>query len=255
MTLGLALLVAGLAGLVLKQSDLERTDERVAQTADAVSRMGTAAGLVEKDAARLAERATELVGALEERVVHCGLFLLGLVLLRVGLVGRRGTMRPSGRGSHPVDGAELEAKRSPRETRRLVKEARVREAESGAEAAGDFLFGEGLLEEAVEMFTRAGALARAAQVRHDQNRFEEAARLLAEAGKPEGAGAIYAQLERFEEAARCYLDRAVAIACKSWSAKRSPAMTESPARNADSAAARALAPKIRISPLRFMRTS
>ena len=154
----------------------------------------------------LVERASRVADALERRQTHVPLLGFGLLLLffaaRRPMWSALDLEEPdTGNGGLP-SGASY----SKRELRRITKDAKVLQAEKGAEAAGEFLFGQGLLDEAAEMFTRGGLLNRAAQVRHDQNRFHEAAGLLVKAGKLESAAATYAQIEAFEEAARCYRD-------------------------------------------------
>ena len=94
---------------------------------------------------------------------------------------------------------------SGKESRRHLKQAAQVEEEQGAEAAGEYLLGHNMKDDAVDIFMRAELFARAAEVRHDQNRFDEAADLYKKLGKEEQAGRIYAQLGRHEDAAKCYL--------------------------------------------------
>jgi tetratricopeptide (TPR) repeat protein len=94
---------------------------------------------------------------------------------------------------------------SGKELRRHLKEAAKIEDEQGAEAAGEYLLGRNLKDDAVDLFMRHELFARAAEVRHDQNRFDDAADLYKKIGKEESAGRIYAQLGRHEDAARCYV--------------------------------------------------
>jgi tetratricopeptide (TPR) repeat protein len=93
---------------------------------------------------------------------------------------------------------------SRKDLKRYRKEAEAIEAREGADAAGRYLLLHNLRDEAAELFERHELFDRAAEVRHDQNRFLEAAELNEKAGKREAAGAIYAQIGRFEDAARCY---------------------------------------------------
>ncbi len=124
--------------------------------------------------------------------------------------GRRGA---AAKAAAPAKGAR-DAKARPqnevpalsrKERKKVAKQAQALAASSGPGAAGDFLLGWKLYDDAVAEFERGGLWARIAEVRHDQNRFEESAQLYEKAGKPESAGSIWAQLQRFDHAARCYL--------------------------------------------------
>ena len=204
--LALALFFPGLAGLSLSRVGSERAGEirSAAESWLRTTARKQGLSLDRKDA--LVGRASRAADALERRQTHVPLLGFGLLLLF--FAARRPKKSTLGLGEPVTDNVGLPsgASYSKREIRRIVKDARVLQAEKGAEAAGEFLFGQGLLDEAAEMFTRGGLLNRAAQVRHDQNRFHEAAELLLQAGKLEAAAATYAQIECFEEAARCYRD-------------------------------------------------
>jgi tetratricopeptide (TPR) repeat protein len=93
---------------------------------------------------------------------------------------------------------------SGKEGKKHLKQAAQIEEERGAEAAGEYLLGQNMKDEAADLFMRAELWKRAAEVRHDQNRFDEAAELYRKAGKEEGAGQIFAQIGQFEKAAECY---------------------------------------------------
>jgi tetratricopeptide (TPR) repeat protein len=143
----------------------------------------------------------------------CGaLFGVTALLLGVALHPRRKPRAAPARQSKPPQASPAAAAPLPieeglshRDRRRVLKTAGQIAQSDGAEAAGDFLLGHGLRDEAAKSFEGAGLLDRLAEVRHDQNRFEESADLYRKAERYEAAGAIYAQLERYEEAARCYL--------------------------------------------------
>ena len=88
-----------------------------------------------------------------------------------------------------------------------LKQAAQIQTEKGAEAAGEFLLEHRTCaRRPLDLFMREEPARRAAEVRHDQNRFEEAAELYKKARQArEGRGRIYAQIGRIEDAARCYL--------------------------------------------------
>ena len=73
-----------------------------------------------------------------------------------------------------------------------------------AEAA-ELCIAVGLLDDAANYFLEAELPERAAEIRHDQNRFLESAELYAKAGKHDSAGAIYAQQEKWDLAAEAYV--------------------------------------------------
>ena len=84
-----------------------------------------------------------------------------------------------------------------------MKRANEFEAEKGPVAAAELLLGNGLRDEAFARFLAANELIRAAEIRHDQNRFEEAAELYERSGRSEGAGAIvFASEDRTKEICR-----------------------------------------------------
>ena len=130
-----------------------------------------------------------------------GVFLFGVALWPRGKP--KPSRREADRGSTDAGGEAPPLSR--RELRKALKAAAALAQEHGPERAGDFLLGSGLRDQALNWFTKAKLWERAAEIRHDQNRFEESAELYEKAERPESAGAIYARLERFEDAARCYL--------------------------------------------------
>ncbi len=162
--------------------------------------------------------------ALRAPVLHFGLLGAAIVLVIVGLVPagrRRGRVKaPRKSGSAGKSEATASAKKaaaleaaheadlvtpSGKEYKKHLKQAAQIEGESGAQAAGEYLLGHNMKEEAVDIFVRAELFGRAAEVRHDQNRFDEAADLYKKLGKEEQAGRIYAQIGRHDDAAKCYL--------------------------------------------------
>ena len=126
--------------------------------------------------------------------------------LLAGRVARRGA---ASRGARPTT-ASAERAASPRAASRRTsrKDERPRIARKGQPLeAAELCFAVGLLDEAAEYFIEAGEFVRAAEIRHDQNRFLEAAELYSKAGNHDTAGAIYAQQEEFGRAAECESSR------------------------------------------------
>jgi tetratricopeptide (TPR) repeat protein len=153
------------------------------------------------------ERAVDLTKRLEPPSKHYallgggGLLLVFVVMRRKPKKARRVKAEAVEEAGAASDAPTLTAK----EIKRLVKTAREMIDSHGAEEAGNFLLNEGLKDQAHDLFVEAELIERAAEVRHDQNRFDEAAELFAKAERWEAAGGIYSQLERFDEAARCYV--------------------------------------------------
>ena len=165
------------------------------------------------------------IDSLRTRPVHAGLAGAGAVLVLYAIVPR-GKRRPkapkakkagkAGKEAAPKAETSAVAKKSPlaaeeshapsgKESKKYLKQAAQIQEEKGAEAAGEFLLGHNMKDEAADIFLRAELFHRAAEVRHDQNRFDEAADLYRKMGKEEQAGKIFAQIGQFEDAAQCYL--------------------------------------------------
>ncbi|MFI5314057.1 MAG: protein kinase [Myxococcota bacterium] len=158
--------------------------------------------------------------------VHLGLAGAGAVLLLFAIIpgGRRrkkaarsktakagaegaASAEPAGakKGHTTAPEADESAAPSGKESKKHLKQAAQIEAEKGPEAAGEYLLGRNMKDEAADLFLRTELFQRAAEVRHDQNRFDEAAELYKKVGKEEQAGAIFAQIGQHEDAAQCYL--------------------------------------------------
>ena len=180
---------------------------------------GGAAGVI-------AESALGQLESLRTRPVQGGL-LGGGVLLFVFSVVPQGRRRKPARSKPAKAGKEAAAKGEPvahakkaahaeredtalapsnKEGKKYLKQAAQIEADKGAEAAGEFLAGHNMKDEAAEVFIRGELFHRAAEIRHDQNHFDEAAELYKKLGKHEQAGKIFAQIGRYEEAGQCYLE-------------------------------------------------
>ena len=90
------------------------------------------------------------------------------------------------------------AKQALKQAAGLAKKGKLSEA-------AEFCLSSGLLDQAAEYFEQAEDLVRAAEVRHDQNRFTEAAEFYIRAGQHETAGTIFASTNEFARAADSYL--------------------------------------------------
>jgi tetratricopeptide (TPR) repeat protein len=88
--------------------------------------------------------------------------------------------------------------------RKTLRQAAALARRGDVVAAAELCRESDLAEEAVEYFVAAEEYGRAAEVRHDQNRFLESADLYCKAGNFESAGTILASQEEFVRAAQCY---------------------------------------------------
>jgi tetratricopeptide (TPR) repeat protein len=132
------------------------------------------------------------------------LALGGIVTLGVTLLPGAAAMRdvkedPDGRGA---SGPTREDRKGQKKAR--AEASRIAKKGMPAEAA-ELCIAVGLLDDAASYFIRAGMHERAAEIRHDQNRFLESAELYAKAKKHDSAGAIYAQQEKWDLAAEAYV--------------------------------------------------
>jgi tetratricopeptide (TPR) repeat protein len=136
------------------------------------------------------------------------------LLAPAGVITLGLTVLPGGGGISMADdrsdrGGGKRGASLPREDKRGQKKARAeaaRIAKKGNPAeAAELCIAVGLLDDAANYFLRAELHERAAEIRHDQNRFVESAELYAKAGKHDSAGAIYAQQEKWELSAEAYV--------------------------------------------------
>jgi len=128
-----------------------------------------------------------------------GIVTLGVTLLP-GAVAMRDVKEDSdGRGA---SGPTREDRKGQKKAR--AEASRIAKKGMPAEAA-ELCIAVGLLDDAASYFIRAGMHERAAEIRHDQNRFLESAELYAKAKKHDSAGAIYAQQEKWDLAAEAYV--------------------------------------------------
>jgi len=133
------------------------------------------------------------------------------VLAPLGIIALGGALLPGGAGISAADddsdsrGASALTREEVRGQKKARAEAsRIAKQGNPAEAA-ELCIAVGLLDDAANHFIRAGAHERAAEIRHDQNRFLESAELYAKGGKHDSAGAIYAQQEKWDLSAEQYV--------------------------------------------------
>ncbi len=158
------------------------------------------AGLVEKLAGALGQ--PELAAQLGGLVPGGVLSAMALGLLVAAFKPRGGAVIPeAGDDVALVDDLAFS---DPRAARKIEKQAsRLAKKAQVAEAA-EMCFANGLLDKAGDFFEQAEEFVRAAEIRHDQNRFQEAAGLYVQAGQFDTAGTIFAAQDAFAEAADCY---------------------------------------------------
>jgi len=126
--------------------------------------------------------------------------LTGLILLILALRGRR---RRS--AEEAVEDLRPGAPQVDKKVRRSAEKQAEALAKKGNLAdAGGLLVEVGSLDRAAEFFIKAELFARAAEIRHDQNRFAESAELYQRAGRFDTAGSILSTQGDFAGAAECY---------------------------------------------------
>jgi len=144
---------------------------------------------------------------LEQTWIGYALLCGGLVALVAALLPGRRKPEPDALASvFPESEATLytQSKGEAKEAKRALKQAAAL-AKSGQIAdAADHCFGNGLYDEAADYFIQAEDFERAAEIRHDQNRFIESAELYLKAGKNESAGVIFSQRGEFRRSGEAY---------------------------------------------------
>jgi tetratricopeptide (TPR) repeat protein len=120
--------------------------------------------------------------------------ILGLALVLSSLWPEPDHAEP---GSRKVSPERRLARRVARQAASLARKGQLQEAAELCVQAG-------LQDSAVEYFSSAREFVRAAEVRHDQNRFQESAELYVKGGHFESAGTIFASQSQFKRAAECY---------------------------------------------------
>ncbi|MCZ6463290.1 MAG: protein kinase [Proteobacteria bacterium] len=195
LVLGLPLLLAGAFGLLAAyQGDGQLVFDLRVQLQDAAKAMDGTVALY------FAITFEEWVAGPILRFV---LAPLGLTLMVGGFLVRRGGVE-----DELDEEAEPQAAAVPIDKRLLKKT--LRQAAAVAKKgmvvdAAEMLFSAGALDKAADYFIQAEEHARAAEIRHDQNRFIECAELYLEGGQYASAGTIFAQQEEYARAAECYL--------------------------------------------------
>jgi tetratricopeptide (TPR) repeat protein len=135
-------------------------------------------------------------------------------LAPVGLLALIGALLP-GRGAIPPPAAEGDPRAAKHEEfvlpvekkvqRKAARQAAGLSRAGRAAEAGELCFQNGLMEQAAQYFIEGGERIRAAEIRHDQNRFLESAELYIQAGSHATAGAIFAQQSEWKRAGEAYL--------------------------------------------------
>jgi tetratricopeptide (TPR) repeat protein len=136
-------------------------------------------------------------------IARYGLGPAGLLLLIAALLpGRRGD------GEEEKTGAPRDErpKADPRALRKARRQAASLSRKGSAADAAEYAFASGLLEEAAGYFIEAEEYVRAAEIRHDQNRFIECAELYLKGHKFDSAGRIFSQQGEHKRAAEAYLE-------------------------------------------------
>jgi tetratricopeptide (TPR) repeat protein len=145
---------------------------------------------------------------LEEWLVHPALRYvvapIGFILLFLAAGVRIRKMKEAESQEPKPDGDDPMAVPDKREKKKLLKEAAALRKKGQFEEAGDLLWSAKELDKAADYFIEGELFSRAAEIRHDQNRFVESADLHIQAGSHESAGAIFAQQEEWARAAECY---------------------------------------------------
>ncbi len=90
--------------------------------------------------------------------------------------------------------------------KRIAKQAAAIAKKGQVEEAATLCFQSGFHDLAADYFEQAEKFARAAEIRHDQNRFIDAAELYVRAGDHETAATVFAQQDESLRAAECFLE-------------------------------------------------
>jgi len=187
----LALIVAGGAGLYLARASND--DPRVRAGRKRVEVLGQQAGM--------RDSRTALYGNLPPAALGAGVALLIATLLagRIRLPSRgRAELRPEAN-----ERAEL-PRLDRRVSRKVERSAHALAKKGQVHEAAELCFENGVLDPAAQYFVEAEEYVRAAEIRHDQNRFLEAAELHLKAGDNETAGTIFASQGEHKRAADCF---------------------------------------------------
>ena len=152
------------------------------------------------DSAHRAERALGIP------LLRLGLAPFGLVLLVAALLPGRSRSLPETAPEHTEEQAREEiAPVDPKEQKKAQKTAAGIAKKGRPLEAAEYAFASGLLDQAAHYFIDAQELVRAAEIRHDQNRFMESAELYLKAERYDSAGSIFSQQEEYGRAGEAYL--------------------------------------------------
>jgi len=201
------LAMAAFGGLALAGAELP-DQVLVAQARDGLLRAA-----IELAARSFPEQQSELPIHLDFLLSHVvsvyGVLPVGALLLYLGLRSRPGLFPEAQQAE--LDSAEgsgntlySDPKNDKKLTKKVGKEAGALAKAGRPLEAAEHCFNNGLYEEAAGFFIAGEDHQRAAEIRHDQNRFIESAELYLKAGKGESAGVIFAQQEEFLRSAEAY---------------------------------------------------
>jgi tetratricopeptide (TPR) repeat protein len=140
---------------------------------------------------------------LEGPIARYGLAPAGLLLLIGALLPGRKSEEGREDGDAPRDERPQGDARMLRKAR---KQAGALSKKGSPHDAAEYAFASGLLEEAAGYFIEAEEFVRAAEIRHDQNRFLECAELYLKGKKFDSAGRIFSQQGEHKRAAEAYLE-------------------------------------------------
>jgi tetratricopeptide (TPR) repeat protein len=135
-------------------------------------------------------------------IARYGLGPAGLLLLIFSLLPGRRTDGEEEQGAPRDERPKADA----RALRKARRQASSLARKGSALDAAEYCFASGLLEEAASYFIEGGEFVRAAEIRHDQNRFIECAELYLKGGKHDSAGRIFSQQGEHKRAAEAYLE-------------------------------------------------
>jgi tetratricopeptide (TPR) repeat protein len=135
-------------------------------------------------------------------IARFGLGPAGLLLLIAALLPGRRQEREDKPGAPRDERPKADA----RALRKARRQAGSLARKGSAADAAEYCFASGLLEEAATYFIEAEEFVRAAEIRHDQNRFIECAELYLKGRKFDSAGRIFSQQGEHKRAAEAYLE-------------------------------------------------
>jgi tetratricopeptide (TPR) repeat protein len=135
-------------------------------------------------------------------IARFGLAPAGLLLLIAALLPGRG-----GAGGESEEGVRDERPKADARSLRKARRQGAALAKRGNPLdAAEYCFASGLLDEAAAYFIEGEEYVRAAEIRHDQNRFIECAELYLKGRKFDSAGRIFSQQGEHKRAAEAYLE-------------------------------------------------